>query len=175
MLELTPEEKQRIYNEEKARLEAQERTKPEKTKKAISPTGIGCLAVLILIAVIYFAQSSCPSGETPSQSRTKSTSQSSTQEDKSQEIAAFIQERVNTGGFNGCVARSIGHQVVEVKINFPAGTSSATVETNVSGVADHFAQIGRLASTIYYRGYSGEQRVCEYKYDPFSATVKKVK
>jgi len=175
MAELTPEEKQRIYNEEKARLEAQERIKPEKTKKAISPTGIGCLAVLILIAVIYFAQSSCPSGKTPSQSRTKSTSQSSTQEDKSQEIAAFIQEKVNVGGFSGCVARSIGYQVVEVKLQFPAGTSRSTVEANVSGVADHFAQVGRLASTIYYRGYSGEQRVCEYKYDPFSATVKKVK
>jgi hypothetical protein len=96
-------------------------------------------------------------------------------EDKSQEIAQFIQERVNTGGYTGCVARRIGNQLVEVKLNFPAGTSRATVEANVSGVADQFAQVGRLASTIFYRGYSGEQRVCEYKYDPYSATVKKVR
>jgi hypothetical protein len=175
MAGLTPEERRRIYEEEKYRIEVQGKLKPKKT---FSPTGIGCLSLLILLALGYIISSFTKSSSLPA---TRSTSQPTSKspatdsEDKSAEIAKFIQRQVNTGGYAGCVARRVGYQAVEVRMNFPAGTTRATVEANTSGVADHFAQVGRLASTIYYRGYSGEQRVCEYKYDPYSASVKKTK
>jgi hypothetical protein len=191
MAELTPEEKRKIYEEEKYRLEVQSRLKSEaqpqpKSKKKKSQGWVWFLASVGLLAFIYFISSffspydDKPSKQATSRPASKSTtaaarSTSTSTDDKSSEVAQFIQSRVNTGGYTGCVARSMGHQLVEVKLNFPAGTSRATVEANVSGVADQFAQVGRLASTIYYRGYSGEQRVCEYKYDPYSASVKKVK
>jgi len=96
----------------------------------------------------------------------------SVKKDKAQEIASYIQEKVNTGGFSGCSASRIGDQLVQVDMNFPAGTDRLTVEANTSGVGDRFAQVG-LDSTIYYAGYSGRLKVCEYKYDRFTMTVKK--
>jgi cytoskeletal protein RodZ len=190
MAELTPEEKRKIYEEEKYRLEVQSRLKFEaqsqpKSKKKKFQGWVWFLASVGLLVFIYFISSffspydNKPSKQATSSPASKSTatakSTSTSTDDKSSEIAQFIQSRVNTGGYTGCVARSMGHQLVEVKLNFPAGTSRASVEANVSGVADQFAQVGRLASTIYYRGYSGEQKACEYKYDPYSASVKKVK
>jgi len=98
---------------------------------------------------------------------------STSNEDKSSQIAAFIESKVNTGGYTGCSCHSISNQVVQCDMNFPAGTSRSTVITNTQGVADLFAQIGNLASTIYYTGYSGSQRVCEFKYDMHFRTVKR--
>jgi hypothetical protein len=92
-------------------------------------------------------------------------------EDKSSQIASFIESKVNTGGYTGCSCRSIGNQLVQCDMNFPAGTSRNTVIANTQGVADLFAQVGTLASTIYYTGYSGSQKVCEFKYDMYSRTV----
>ena len=86
---------------------------------------------------------------------------------------SFIQKTVNTGGYNGCTARKVGNELVRVDMNFPMGTDRLTVEANVSGVADHFAQIGRLTSTIIYTGYTGSLKVCEYQYDMYKGTVKK--
>jgi hypothetical protein len=60
-------------------------------------------------------------------------------------------------------------------MHFPAGTSTSTVVANTKGVAEMFAQAARLAATIYYIGYSGKQKVCEYKYSMYDATVTKVK
>lgn len=192
LAELTPEEKRKIYEEEKYRLEVQSRLKseaqPQPKKKAgsslfreVTPrtfilTFLGLFAVIFIIDALRNKPSPRPASRPASKSTATATPATTTStEDKSQEIAQFIQSRVNTGGYTGCVARSMGHQLVEVKLNFPAGTSRASVEANVSGVADQFAQVGRLASTIYYQGYSGEQKVCEYKYDPISASVKKAK
>jgi len=92
-------------------------------------------------------------------------------EEKSPQIASFIQSKVNTGGYTGCSCRSIGNQLIQCDMNFPPGTSRYTVIANTQGVADLFAQVGALASTIYYTGYSGSQKVCEFKYDMFSRTV----
>jgi hypothetical protein len=96
----------------------------------------------------------------------------SNEPDKTQEIASYIQKKVNTDGFNGCTATKIDNQLVQVDMNFPAGTNRLTVEANTRGVADLFAQVG-LDSTIFYAGYSGRLKVCEYKFDKFTMTVKK--
>jgi hypothetical protein len=56
-------------------------------------------------------------------------------------------------------------------MDFPAGTSRYAVIANTQGVADLFAQIGPLAATIYYTGYSGSQKVCEFKDDRYSGKV----
>jgi hypothetical protein len=56
-------------------------------------------------------------------------------------------------------------------MNFPAGTSKTNVIVNTEGVADLFAQAGALASTIFYTGYSGSQKVCEFQYDMNSRRV----
>jgi hypothetical protein len=92
-------------------------------------------------------------------------------EDKSSQIAEFIQGKVNAGGYTGCSCRSIGNQLVQCDMNFPAGTSKTTVIANTEGTADLFAQVGALASTIYYTGYSGSQKVCEFQYDMYSRRV----
>ena len=94
-------------------------------------------------------------------------------EDKSSQIAEFIQGKANTGGYTGCSCRSIGNQLVQCDMNFPAGTSKTTVIANTEGTADLFAQVGAIASTIYYTGYSGSQRVCEFQYDMYSRRVKR--
>jgi hypothetical protein len=96
-------------------------------------------------------------------------------EDKSSKIASFIQSEVNTGGYKGCQCKSLGADLVKCNLYFPAGTNTRSVEANVKGVAERFAQAGRLAATIRYIGYSGSQKVCEYKYDMYDATVTKTK
>ncbi len=97
-------------------------------------------------------------------------------EDKAGPIASFIESKVNVGGYSGCETRVISPGnpgIVQCDLHWPSGTKSATVEVNTRGIADIFAQIGPLAATIYYAGYSGNQKVCEYEYDPHSRTVKK--
>src|ERR1035441_964804 len=63
-MELTPEERQRIYLEEKARLEAQSQIKAETSQKTGSGIGIG-LAVIIGVGVLlWIIGSSSNSSET---------------------------------------------------------------------------------------------------------------
>jgi hypothetical protein len=68
---ITPEEKRRIYEEEKVRLEAQQKLAKEKKPKQ---QGMGCLLVIILIGVIWISNevSSCGSSK-PSASATPAT------------------------------------------------------------------------------------------------------
>jgi len=97
------------------------------------------------------------------------------EEDKAAKIAIWIQEKVNTGGYKGCETRVItpgNPGLIQCDLHFSAGTDSYTVRVNTKGIAETFAQVGRLASTIYYSGYSGAQKVCEYQYDCYSGTVK---
>jgi hypothetical protein len=96
-------------------------------------------------------------------------------EDKSSQIASWVQSKVNKGGYNGCQCKRLSDNLVKCNMYFPAGTNTTSVQANVKGVAEFFAQVGRLAATIYYIGYSGNQKVCEYKYDMYDATVKKTK
>ncbi len=93
-------------------------------------------------------------------------------EDKAPQIAAFIQTKVNTGGYQGCQTRVIGKNLVQCDLIFPAGTSSLSVLANTKGVAETFGQIG-LASTIYFAGYSGNLRVCEFQWDMHLRTIKR--
>ncbi len=53
-MELTPEDRQRIYAEERARLEAQDQLKAEKSGRSFAGAGLGCIA-LIVMAVLAFA------------------------------------------------------------------------------------------------------------------------
>ena len=53
MPELTPEEKQKIYEEEKARKEAQEKLKKEEEKKQGEKTAKRCLGCLVIIGIIF--------------------------------------------------------------------------------------------------------------------------
>jgi hypothetical protein len=56
MAELTPEEKKKIYEEEKERLSAQEKVKAEKKKKE---TQSGCIGAIILIVLIVIGLQIC--------------------------------------------------------------------------------------------------------------------
>lgn len=60
MTELTTEERQRIYEEEKARLEAKERIVAEKKKGDAKSGAIGCVVILVLVGIIATL---CSSGE----------------------------------------------------------------------------------------------------------------
>ncbi len=52
MSELTPEEKKKIFEEEKARIEAQEKIKKRIDKKKTKPATIGCSVLIILVALV---------------------------------------------------------------------------------------------------------------------------
>jgi len=54
MSDLTPEEKKKIYEEEIFRIEAQEKIQKDKKAQQQKNVGIGCLAIIIIVAVIYF-------------------------------------------------------------------------------------------------------------------------
>src|ERR1035438_7225454 len=51
-MELTPEERQRIYEEEKVRIEAQDRVRAGKRWKAFGWTLIGCVLILVVLGRI---------------------------------------------------------------------------------------------------------------------------
>lgn len=51
-MELTPEDKQRIYEEEKARLEAQDQLKTEKAQQEAQST-LGCCVAVIVVVVLF--------------------------------------------------------------------------------------------------------------------------
>lgn len=98
------------------------------------------------------------------------TEEGTAQSSKAPEIATFIQAKVNTGGYNGCRCEVLGSDLIQCNLNFEGGTSRYEVIANTQGVADLFAQIG-LAATVYYRGFSGKQKICEFKYDMYSRMV----
>jgi hypothetical protein len=63
--ELTPEERSRIYAEEKARLEAQREIKSEERSKTAKSLGIGCLVSLGILLVIVIFGSLRPTNNGP--------------------------------------------------------------------------------------------------------------
>jgi len=83
-MSLTPEERQRIYEEEKARAEAQEKAQSEIKNKKRQQGCLGCLTVLaILIGFIIYVASQSPSVKTPpppSTSASRSTTTAATSE-----------------------------------------------------------------------------------------------
>lgn len=122
---------------------------------------LGCFVIIIFVLFVVFAIMFNSNHDPP-------------KEDKAGKIAAWIQEKVNSDGFTGCQTRVIvpgDPGVIRCDLYFPAGTSSYTVKANTKGVAELFAQVGRIAATIYYTGYSGAQKVCEYEYDCYSGRV----
>ncbi|GAI75758.1 unnamed protein product, partial [marine sediment metagenome] len=52
---LTPEEREKIYEEEKVRIEAQEKAKDDIEKKKRKKYGIGCIVVVAIILIIVIA------------------------------------------------------------------------------------------------------------------------
>ena len=77
-MELSPEEKDKIYKEEKARLEAQEKAKKELKEKKTKKGCLGCLgcfgAIIVFSIIILMAGGVFNSGDKTK----KSTNQSST-------------------------------------------------------------------------------------------------
>jgi len=63
MSELSPEEKKKIFEEEKTRIEAQERVRKQIDKKKTKPATIGCLALIILIVLVVIINSLKPPSE----------------------------------------------------------------------------------------------------------------
>ncbi len=63
---LSPEERRRIYEEEKTRLEAQDKIKVEKTKKDAQSTRNvvigGCITVFIIVVILGIAFGTCGDG-----------------------------------------------------------------------------------------------------------------
>jgi hypothetical protein len=166
MTELPRGEKLKIYEKEKTRIEIQnldERIDLRQKKRRNSIIISSIIFSIFLSAYILLRNDTLPPALP---------SQPTIPEDKSSEIASFIESKVNTGGFSGCSARSIGRQLVRVDMMFPAGTDRSTVQATTLGAANRLAQMGRLASTIVYDGWSGSQKICEYKYDMNTATVK---
>jgi len=98
---------------------------------------------------------------------------SSQPEDKTYKIISFIESKINAEGYNGCTCRRIDDNLVQCDLQFPTGTTTLDVSYNTRGVAETFAQAAPLAATIYYTGYSGNQKVCEFKYDMYARTVKR--
>lgn len=63
MSSLTPEERQRIYEEEKARKEAQDRLAAEnKSKQGKSPL-VGCLSIIVLLVLLGILIGNCGDNE----------------------------------------------------------------------------------------------------------------
>lgn len=89
-------------------------------------------------------------------------------EDKSEKIAQFIQSNVKYA-----TCKSLGEGLVKCDIKLPIGTSIPATCSSIENVANTFAQMGRMAATVYYIGYVGSQKVCEYKYYMWSGTVTK--
>jgi hypothetical protein len=65
-MQLTPEERKRIYEEEKVRVEAQSQIKAENSKKVGGCVGIGCLSLVGIFVVLWIMGSL--SGNNPSPS-----------------------------------------------------------------------------------------------------------
>jgi hypothetical protein len=93
---------------------------------------------------------------------------------KTEDIASLIQKTVNVGGYDGCRTRVIDKGLIQCDLKFPLGTSPLTVLTNTRGVAESLSQV-RLAATIYYAGYAGDLKVCEFKFDPLKSSLDRVK
>jgi hypothetical protein len=92
------------------------------------------------------------------------------EEDASLKIASFIESKVNSDGFSGARCRSLGKDLVQCDIIFPMGTDKVSAIKNVEGVADLFGQIP-MKATVFYTGYIGTLKVCEFKYDMYSRTI----
>lgn len=84
MADLTPEEKQRIYEEEKARIEAREKIEGEKKKKPRH----GCLmlfGLFFVLAVVFYmisSFSSKPSTRTPARTTSRQTAAPTAEDEK---------------------------------------------------------------------------------------------
>lgn len=69
MSALTPEERRKIYEEEKARAEAQEKIQKDKKAKQSKNVGVGCLTIIVIAAAIWIIgelspkKTSAPSSE----------------------------------------------------------------------------------------------------------------
>lgn len=63
MSELTPEERQKIFEEEKARKEAQDKLEAEAKAKDTKQKGIGCLVLIVLLVIIGVWIGSCDGGD----------------------------------------------------------------------------------------------------------------
>jgi len=99
MAELTDEEKKKIYEEEKTRLEAQEKLKKEAAAKKNKNAGIGCLALVVLIAILAI------SGVFKSGKSDKAQAPAAKKEIISQEAWAKIETAVNTSISQGLIQK----------------------------------------------------------------------
>ncbi len=73
MVELSPEEKQRIYLEEKERLEVQDKLKKEKQQKDFQKGCIGCFVFIAIIFLVLFIAIAIGGSSGSSKKRSQST------------------------------------------------------------------------------------------------------
>ena len=124
--------------------------------------------IMSLMMVIAFAGGMIAC--TPSQ-------ESVQQEDKATKIAQFLEDFINrsqnSGGKVTCNASRIGDSLIQCDLHFISEMDNLSIMANTKGIAEMNGESG-IAATIYFAGYRGQLKVCEYKWDMHNRTVTKV-
>lgn len=99
-------------------------------------------------------------------------------DDKATKVAAFLQDYINrpenSGGKVTCEARRIDENLVQCDLRYVSGMTNLGIIANTKGIAEMSGEVG-IASTVYFTGWRGNLKVCEYKWDIYSRTVTPVK
>lgn len=99
-------------------------------------------------------------------------------DDKATKVAAFLQGYINrpenSGGKVKCEARRIDDNLVQCDLHYVSGVTNLGVIANTKGIAEMSGEVG-IATTVYFAGWRGNLKVCEYKWDVYSRTVTRVK
>ena len=142
-MELTPEEKQKIYEEEKERLAAQEKVKKEQQQKNAKKVGIGCLGFIVVIIIISIIGSSHQSSNTASTSTDSPSTASS--ESTSKPDLEILQTSSISEGYNGYVTGTVRnntnkqYKYVQVEINLydKSGAQVGSTLANTNNLEPH--------------------------------------
>ena len=80
----------------------------------------------------------------------------------------------NNGGKIKCEARRIVNNTVQCDLRYISGMTNLDIIVNTKEIAEMMGEIG-IASNIYFTGWRGNLKVCEYKWDVYSRKVTEVK
>ena len=139
-MELTPEERQKIYEEEKARFEAQKQLQAEDKKKKNS----GCMGCLTVLGILFFigllGAAFSPNSSTSTSSSTTAASNSSAPAKPDLEL---IETHSTSDGYWGYAAgtvknnsgRNYGYVQVEVNLYDKSGAQVGSTLANTNNLA----------------------------------------